>query len=105
MTEKEKLEIIREQLKTMRDFMAATDDGIWYHDELWWAGDVPDEPELYLPEDWQQGYRPIYIVWEEYLAELERARLANYRKQAEELEIGRRRRGYEQNECTVHTKV
>lgn len=90
-TEKE-LAILREQLEIMEQFVADTpDDGNSWHDSLWWGGDLPADMGTYVPQEWQEENKPIWVIWDEYLYELEHMdgvpAIQEYFLKAKELEI------------------
>lgn len=85
MLNEKELHIIREQLTRMIEFMSKTPDG--KNDPLWWYGDMPASCNFYIPSEWQTENRPIWMVWQDYLSELEHANLHEYRALADKLDV------------------
>ena len=59
-----------EQLHIAMKFMADTPTFIKHHDELWWTGDMPAEPDLYNSEHWEKINDPVWKIWDSYLGNL-----------------------------------
>jgi hypothetical protein len=82
------LKCLRRQLALAIDFAEATpNDGMPHHSACWWAGDFPAYPQDYAPDDWQKHNRPIWAVWEDYVATLEDQGLDDYADLAKQLPI------------------
>ena len=79
------LHIIREQLSRMDDFMAKTPD--CKDDPLWWCDNMPAYPKEYTPKEWQAENRPVFLIWLDYLAELDHANLTAYHTLADKLNV------------------
>jgi len=87
------LAVLREQLDIMEQFIADTpNDGNKGHDSLWWGGDLPADIDTYTPRDWQEENKPVFMIWDEYLYELQHMDgvpiIQEYFLKARELEIG-----------------
>jgi len=81
--QKEEIRIIRRQLIRMDNFMSETPT----HNPLWWCDEMPAYPDEYTPEEWQTENKAIWLVWLDYLTELEHANLHDYRALADKLEV------------------
>jgi len=83
------LAAVRKQLTMARTFAENTpSDGKPHHDALWWAGEFPEYVDEYDPRKWVWENRAFWMIWSDYISELEQAGLTVYAEQAKQLPIG-----------------
>lgn len=81
------LQIIRDQLQIMTNFMASTPCTKAHQDAFYWMGDLPAAVSLYTPIKWQEKNHSIHSIWAEYLSEIEKAELHERVTKANALQI------------------
>lgn len=83
--EPDEIEGLRHQLKILDEALHEIDMAI--KGMMWYGGDLPAEPDLYEPEDWQTDNIPVYRVFENAVGELEHDGYPEYAEKLRNLPI------------------